>query len=288
MYVSIYICNVYVYMCAYIYIHTYACKHIYAHTYMYLHIHVCVYIYIHTYLYTLIHTHTHTHIHICTNICRGRRWISHWKLKDLHTKSKIPPKCVFLVLANLVFHTSLFEKELCTYVPIASPLKSLNNFLRRTFVFKLGGPDGWFEFDFYASDLSPSELYGKGCRVNCQRTMLIITIYHPQITPPPKLRLARTGKIDFLGGILDFVCKSKFSIAVKHPLPLSIKTAAVKKVEKNLHFKFSKKTSELFFRGPLFQCFLPIIHVWPRLQQSKTHTLKRVLWSFGNANRPVS
>jgi len=95
-------------------------------------------------------------------------------------------------------------------------------------------------------------------------------------------------KSDFLRGILDFVCKSKFSIAVRHPLPLSIKTAAVKKVEKNLHFKFSKKTSELFFRGPLFQCFLPIIHVWPRLQQSKTHTLKRVLWSFGNANRPVS
>jgi len=215
-------------MCLYIYVmYMYICVcifiYIYTHANIYMHIHTCTYIYMYVYIFTYTHiyihlsTHTHTHIHICTNICRGRRWISHWKLKDLHTKSKIPPKCVFLVLANLVFHTSLFEKELCTYVPIASPLKSLNNFLRRTFVFKLGGPDGWFEFDFYASDLSPSELYGKGCRVNCQRTMLIITIYHPQITPPPKLRLARTGKIDFLGGILDFVCKSKFPFSVRYP-----------------------------------------------------------------------
>ena len=217
-------------MCLYIYVmYMYICVcifiYIYTHANIYMHIHTCTYIYMYVYIFTYTHiyihlsTHTHTHTYIYVQIFAegGDGYLTeNWNL-DLHTKSKIPPKSVFLVLANRVFHTSLFEKELCTYVPIASPLKSLNKFLRRTFVFKLGGPDGWFELDFYASDLSPSELYGKGCRVNCQRTMLIITIYHPQITPPPKLRLARTGKIDFLGGILDFVCKSKFPFSVRYP-----------------------------------------------------------------------
>ena len=59
------------------------------------------------------------------------------------TKAKTPPrKAIFPVLANLSFYRSLFEKEICIYIPSADSLKSLNNFLKRTFVFMLGGPLG--------------------------------------------------------------------------------------------------------------------------------------------------
>ena len=55
------------------------------------------------------------------------------------TTTKILPRnAIFPVLANLDFHKSIFEKE--GYIPSADSLKSLNNFLKRTFVSILGGP----------------------------------------------------------------------------------------------------------------------------------------------------
>jgi len=57
-------------------------------------------------------------------------------------KAKIPPKKDKIpVLENLNFHRSLFEQEIYIYEPIEDSLKSLNNFLKRTFV-SIGGSLG--------------------------------------------------------------------------------------------------------------------------------------------------
>ena len=54
-------------------------------------------------------------------------------------KAKIPPqKANIPVVENLSYHRSLFEKEIYIYKPSEDSLKSLNNFLKRTFVSILG------------------------------------------------------------------------------------------------------------------------------------------------------
>ena len=58
---------------------------------------------------------------------------------NLYRKScDTPPKAKIPVLS---FHGSLFEKEICMYIPSANSLKSLHNFLKRAFV-PSAGPFG--------------------------------------------------------------------------------------------------------------------------------------------------
>jgi len=51
------------------------------------------------------------------------------------------------------------------YLTNADSLKPLNNFLKRTFVSILGGPEGRFEFESNDSEISPPKLYKKCCCV---------------------------------------------------------------------------------------------------------------------------
>jgi len=106
------------------------------------------------------------------------------------TKAKIPPrKAIFPVLANLSFHRSLFEKEIYIYIPSADSLKSLHNFLKRTFVSVLGGPSGAVRVWIWRLDISPPKLYKKCCWVKCYCTMSIISIKFylpPTDHPTPK------------------------------------------------------------------------------------------------------